>query len=432
MPEETWVGGDIGGMHSMAQSLTAAPDEMHGIVTALSSKVQALIDDAGWQGDAATKFAKKWSADSVTGGALAEATKALGDAIEELASTLEAIDKALYNRAHEARAKGVPIGADGRPPTVATSPNPSPDDRQMLTALDGYSEDYRLAVEEAKAARLVAEEKIRDVYDSIGPDGDGGSLTSSQGLTVGGYIRSLYAIPASRTREILKNADSELTTAQAAMKDTRADYKAAKKTYEAKGMNLPKGDPARVAHSSAAKELDAIRGKIKAAERGALTNPVSKAFDTQVGDLGKAAGTAGRLPKFLGFAKSLPVLGILTTGAGAALDTKADVDKGDSPERAAGVNYTAGYGGLAAGAGAAAAIALAPVEAPAVAVVSASTAVAVGAGSLIKEGFNEHWSEDIDKHGVVGGIATGVGNMGTNTAKDMSSLAAGIWHTVAG
>lgn len=417
----------------MASSLQAVPSEMHEIVTVLSSKVKSIIGDAGWAGDAASQFSQKWSADSITAGALAEATKAVGDTLGELAATLEAIDRALYNAAHDAKAQGVPIGPDGKPPTVAIPTNPSPDDQKMLVALQGYIDDYNHAMEAARNARLVAEEKLRNVYDAIGPDQQSGSkLTASQDLTVGGYIKSLYAIPASRTRDILKNGDAELAAARQALKDTRPAYQAAKQAYEAKGMNLPKDNPARIAHSQAVNELRDIEGKIDAAEKGETTNTMSTAFDTRVGDLGRLASTAGRLPKFLEFAKDIPVLGIVTTGIGAGIDTKTDVDKGDTPEHAASVNSASGYGGLAVGIGAAGLIAAAPVDVPVVAAVTGSTLAAVVGGDAIKEGLNEHWSEDIHNHGVVGGIGRGIGNIGVNTAKDVSGLFGSLWHTVAG
>lgn len=428
-----WIGGDIAGLHGMAQSLSAAPDAMHDVVTALSSKVKGLNGDVGWQGDAANQFSKKWSADSVTAGSLAEATKAIGEALGELASTLEAIDGALYNAAHEARAQGVPIGPDGKPPTVATPANPSPADGKMLAALRGYVDDYNRAMEDANAGRLVAEEKLNNIYDAIGPDGqDGAKATTSQALTVGGYVRALYAIPASRTRDILKDGDAQLAAAKEVMRETRPAYRAAKQEYAEKGLKLPKDDPARVEHSKAANELRNLESKIDAAGKGELTNPVSSALDTRVDDLGKLGSGAGRLPKFLQFAKELPVVSIAATAAGAAIDTHADMQKGDSLQHAAGVNAATGVGGLAAGVGAGALIAAAPVDVPVIAAVSAGAVVAVGAGDMIKEGLNEHWAEDIHRHGLVGGVGTGVKNMVVNTGKDLSGMAAGIWHTVAG
>lgn len=426
MAESSWVGGDIAGLHGMAQSMHGAPDLMNDTVHALSTKVQAIIGDAGWAGDAANQFTQKWTSDSVTAGALAEATRTVGDALGELATTLEEIDKALYDAAHTAQAQGVPIGPDGKPPTLAAPAQPSPDDQKKQRALQAYVEDYNRAMQAAKDARLVAEQKLRGVYDAVGPEdaGGGSGLTTSQAMTVGGAIKSLYAIPASRTRRILNNSDADLQQAKEEMRATRPEYQAAKKAYEAKGMNLPKDDPARVAHTEAASKLHEVEGRIRGAERGDLTNPVSKAMDTQLGDLSKGA----RVPKFLSFTKAINALGAVGTAVGAGVDTKNDVDKGDSPGRAAAVNYGSAGGGLAAGAVAAGAVA----DAPLVATAAVGTGVAVVVGGGIKEGINEHWSEDIDKHGVVGGVGVGLGNVAVNTGKDVSNVFSGIWHTVAG
>lgn len=423
MASNSWVGGDIAGLHAMAQALKSAPEEMRDIPNALGSKVQAITADAGWEGDAAQKFSQQWSRDSVTAGALADATQSIGDAIEELASILEDLESTLYNAAHEARSQGVPVREDGKPPEVATTPDPPPEQHKMLKALQGYVEDHRLTMEAAQSARLVAEEKLRGIYQSIGPDeGEDSSVTTSQGLTVGGYVKSLYAIPASRTRDILDSGPTDLAAAKQSMKDTRPAYQSAKQAYAAKGMNLPKGDPARLAHSKAATELQSVRGRISAAEAGATTNRMSNALDTRVTDLPKLGGMTGRLPKFL---KGVSALGVAGTGAGAVLDTKTDMDKGDSAAHAGSVNAVSGGAGLAAG------VAIAgSVSGPAVVGVTAGAAGAIVVGDAVKEGLNEHWEEDIHKHGVAGGIATGVGHVAVNTGKDVSQLATSIWNTV--
>lgn len=422
MPSNSWVGGDIAGLHAMAQALKSAPEEMRDIPKALGSKVQAITADAGWEGDAAKKFSEQWSKDSVTAGALADATQSIGDAIEELASILEDLEKTLYNAAHEARSQGVPVRDDGKPPEVATTPNPPPEQHKMLKSLQGYAEDHRLTMEAAQSARLVAEEKLRTIYDSIGPDqGEDSTITASQGLTVGGYVKSLYAIPGSRTREIIGSGPTELAAAKQQMKESRPAYQSAKQAYEAKGMNIPKGHPARLEHSKAATKLQSIRGRISAAEAGATTNRVSNALDTRVTDLPKLGGMTGRLPKFL---KGVSALGVLGTGAGAVLDTKTDMDKGDSGAHAGTVNAVSGGAGLAAGVAITGAV-----GGPAVVGVTAGAAGAIVVGDAVKEGFNEHWEEDIHKHGVAGGIATGVGHVATNTGKDVSQLFTGVWNT---
>ena len=59
-------------------------------------------------------------------------------------------------------------------------------------------------------------------------------------------------------------------------------------------------------------------------------------------------------------------------------------------------------------------------------------AVAVGVGDLVYEGFHEHWDEDIQQHGVVVGIADGVGHTFANTGKDIGHMASSVWHGIFG
>lgn len=423
MSSNSWVGGDIAGLHHMAHTLKAAPEKLNDVVDALSSKVHALSTDAGWWGDAATQFTQKWSEDSQTAGALADATRASGDAIEELASILEDLEKALYNAAHEAQKQGVPVRPDGKPPVLATSPNPSPDQQKVADALHGYAQDYQQTIEAAKNARVVTEGKLRDIFSAIGPDQkQGQNVTASQALTVGGYIKSLYAIPGGRNRQFLDNAESDLNKAKSDMVATRSDYQAAKQHYEAKGMKLPKDDPARLAHAKTSNALADVRSRISAAEKGLYTNSMSSALDTRVTDIPKYAGVSGRLPSFL---KGVSALGVVSTGVGAALDTRTDMQKGESLGTAAGTNATSGAAGLGAG------IAIGEaVGGPAALGVSVGVVGSVVVGDAVKEGINENWSEDIHKHGVLKGIGTGVGHTAVNTAKDVTQLGKSVWNTV--
>lgn len=425
MPSESWVGGDIAGLRAMASSLKSTPGKLHDIVNALSSKVESISGDAGWQGDAANQFTQKWSADSKTAGALVDVTRAAGDAIEELSSSLEALENALYNAAHEAQKQGVPVRPDGKPPMMAATPNPPPELQKAMGALQDYTEQYRQTMEAAKNARLVTEGKLRDIFSAIGPDGNNDTgLSAGQVSTVGGYLKSLYAIPGQRNRHYINEAESDLTEAKTNVADTRSDYQAEKQAYESKGMKLPKDNPARLAHAEASNALADVRARTSAAEQGLYTNSMSSALDTRVSELPKLGAVTGRLPSFL---KASNALGVLGTGVGAYFGTKSDVEKGENVGKAVDVNAVSGLAGLGAGAVAAGALSAAPLTVS----VGVGTLGAVVAGDAVKEGLDEHWQEDIHKHGVVGGVATGIGHTAENTAKDVTQLGTGIWNTIA-
>ncbi|HEX5114982.1 MAG TPA: hypothetical protein VFW65_07270 [Pseudonocardiaceae bacterium] len=59
MSGESWVGGDIAGLQHMSSSLSAAPADMNGVVSALGAKVEDLVGDTGWKGDAAEQGSVK-------------------------------------------------------------------------------------------------------------------------------------------------------------------------------------------------------------------------------------------------------------------------------------------------------------------------------------------------------------------------------------
>lgn len=78
---ESWVGGDLVGLQQMAQIMRAAPGEMEDVVRALSSKVDTLVGDAGWKGNAADSFHKAWTANSIQAGALSDTVGTVGKVV---------------------------------------------------------------------------------------------------------------------------------------------------------------------------------------------------------------------------------------------------------------------------------------------------------------------------------------------------------------
>jgi hypothetical protein len=54
-------------------------------------------------------------------------------------------------------------------------------------------------------------------------------------------------------------------------------------------------------------------------------------------------------------------------------------------------------------------------------------AVVIGATGVIDHAFHEHWSEDIHKDGVVGGVLHGSGHVLSQTGDDFKRLGKDVW-----
>jgi uncharacterized protein YukE len=80
----SWIGGDLGGLQAMGNTMKPAQGSMGDIVKALSSQVDKVVNDAGYSGDAATSFRAAWTASSIRVGVLATATSGIGQALGAL------------------------------------------------------------------------------------------------------------------------------------------------------------------------------------------------------------------------------------------------------------------------------------------------------------------------------------------------------------
>jgi hypothetical protein len=75
---------------------------MRDVVPALSTKVDDLVSAAGWSGGAAEAFQKRWTADSISAGSLADVVGDVGGVLGDLADNLDKVNMALYNAEYEA------------------------------------------------------------------------------------------------------------------------------------------------------------------------------------------------------------------------------------------------------------------------------------------------------------------------------------------
>lgn len=118
---DSWVGGDIGGLRTMAETYKNAKDKLDDVITPVSRAVEALVGDAAWKGEAAETFRATWSEDALTAGAFANLVHDAGDILSDLADALTACETALQNAEHVATGKGVRMAAKGVPQAIVTA-----------------------------------------------------------------------------------------------------------------------------------------------------------------------------------------------------------------------------------------------------------------------------------------------------------------------
>jgi hypothetical protein len=428
---ESWIGGDIGSLHTAAGALQPCEGRTRTAITYIDQDVRKISQDAGWTGDAATAFAAHWELASVAASAVGTFCTAAATTLSNLAGQLDRVEGALHQAAADARAQGAHIGADGR---VPQAPMSTDDPAYQPTA--AYAIEWQQAQQLAQGFRVEADramlEVLGEIMKIVDHGGDSADLGNADKVALADYLRGIGAIPAA----IRNHLDSLVGTAH-------RDYDAAKAAWQAARDATPPGQrmPADVkaARSAALKELQGLQNELDALDR--VPHPAAKLLNVDVGDVvgalprvGAAFSEAADGSKALNFLSDVPVIDVAAAGLATYFQATDDISKGENPGRAIAQDFTANMTGVAAGAAAGGAMigGLAAVgAAPAVAVAAGAVvggAVAVGVGDLVYEGFHEHWDEDIQKDGVVGGVAVGVGHTFENTGKDLAKLGKGIGH----
>jgi len=195
---DSLVGGDLAGLHHMVSTMQAAPEEMGGVVAALSSGVDSLVGHAGWNGAAADNFRKAWSSDSISAGALSQVVSGVGgtiDTLDTLVTALDALNTKLGDAVATAEAAGVHVAADGsvRPFLAPISSDGSAN--TTVTAAKTYSSVSALLVQEALKVRLTAETELSGLLDQL--LGTNPASTPDLYVTSADYLRGCWPI---RTR----------------------------------------------------------------------------------------------------------------------------------------------------------------------------------------------------------------------------------------
>jgi uncharacterized protein YukE len=440
---DSWVGGDIAGLGAMGTAYTGAEKSLEGVVKPLGGQADKLVDDAGWKGEAAESFRGAWTADSMAAGALAELVGAVGKVLTDLSNRLSTAETGLQNAEDVAARAGVPMGPKGVPGELMTNNPPNAEESKAIKALDDYAGVRAKALHEAQQARLDAADALTKLYgEATGADG-GHSATQGEDVTIGDYLRALYAYDSERTRAKGHDAATKLDDAQHEADRAKKELRAERKAYQKAGRALPKDLPAKGAYRDALAKLDSLETDIARGEHGSSALPYDHALNTKVVDAAKVLRVGEGAEKLPDFLKEVPVVDIAAAGAVGVLEAKDDHDKGWSWSHSVVVDEGAALGGLAVGslavAGGVAGAAALGVSAPVGLVAGVGGVVVIGATNYIDSALHEHWSEDIHDHGVVGGILHGVGDSWTtswhsdvNLGKDVGNAAKKAWNGFTG
>ncbi len=420
---ESWVGGDIGGLRQMADTLLGAVPNLQTVGKILSSGVDGLVNDAGWQGGAATSFRASWSKDAITGGALAELVRSAGTVLNELATNLAAAENAAHDAADLARGKGVPVGPNGVPGQLVVNNPPSAKEQQAVSDLDSYGVAYNEAMQAAQHARLVAAKQLQQLYADVDPSKP---MSAGDKITAADYLRGLWAIDAERNRQAGKAALDELNEAVKDHNKALADLAAEEAKLRTAQQNLPKTFKLNGEWRASVEKVSELETELSGIENSSTTMPYDRQLNFKLADAAESVRGLSALEKLPDFLKEIPVIDVAAAATTGVLEARTDHDEGWSWQHSLLVDGGAALGGLALGVGA---VAAAPVEGV-VATAALGGAVVVGAGLVVDKAFHEHWSEDIHDHGVVGGVLHGAGHVFTETGKSLKGMGEGVWHGI--
>ncbi|WP_405991579.1 WXG100 family type VII secretion target [Streptomyces sp. NBC_00986] len=425
---DSWVGGDIGGLRTMATTYKNAKDKLDDVISPLTRAVDALVDDAGWKGESAESFRATYTEDAVTAGAFAALVHEAGDILDTLADALSTCETALQNAEHVATKKGVSTGDRGVPlPTVTSNP-PGADEQKTLSAMSEYDTVRKEVLHTAQKARLVAADQLQALYAEVTGKAE---VAAGDKITVVDYLRGLYAFDAEDARVDGAKARTKIDDAKAEERAAKKELRSERKAFQKAGRSLPKDFPAKGTYADAVARVQSLEEDMARADYGSTKLPYDRALNVKLADAADALRAGESLDKLPDFLKEVPVLDVAAAGACGLLEASEDHDKGWSWQHSVAVDGGANVGGLVVGAAATAAVVAAlPVELPTLAVAAGGGLVVIGATGLIDHSLHEHWSEDIHDHGVVGGVLHGTGNVLSKTGQDFERLGKDVWHGV--
>lgn len=412
------IGGDIAGLRAAARSMSGSINEITATGESVSKRVDALVGDAGWSGDAADEFKGAWEQDATAIVELSECVTMAAEAMTTLADDLAAAQHQLDLAVSAAQDAGVPVQADGSVPGGTYAAD-------VVTAIDTYKQAVTSAQDAAELARDTATRKLGQITAEITGDGDVSLLNTADTSVLCTVLRGYYGVP---------NEFSE--RAETALKAFKQQYK--DKQFERKHTSGAK------AKADLTAELKKMRGeraklatKLESAEKVADKFKGGKLISASLADVADSLGMlqdGSRLSRLLdGLPAVDVVLGTLATYAQA----KDDHEKGWSWMHAIAVDG----GSNAAAIGAGLATDCIPYVGPFLAPV---TSYGVGAFGY-EAGHEGHWTEHIHEDGVIKGLGESLADSGkatwdndvvgmyhkvTNDVKHPGQAASSLWQGV--
>jgi uncharacterized protein YukE len=376
------IGGDIGGLRTVAQSLTGVVGEVRDTGEYLSKRINQLVTDAGWSGDAAEMFKAAWEQDATAVEELSACVKIAGKCLSDLADGLDAAQRQLDHAVSAAKAAGMPYGPDDQP---VDGPYTGP----AATAAQQFSVDANAAFQAAQDARDTATEMLHEIAWAM-MSGEGEStLKVADMAALGVVLQGYYTLPG----EFADDARAKLDKFNQQYKDTQYARK-----------HSPAGSKAKAELTAELKEMRAERKLLQTdtevAERFADHFKGGKLLSSSLGDLAHSTGIlqdGGKLSRLAGGA---PVVDVVLSGLGTWAQAKEDHEKGWSWTHAiladGGSNVAAIGPGLATDCIPYAGPFLAPV-------------VSYGVGAWTYQAAHEgHWTEHIHEDGVIAGTGEGI------------------------
>ena len=422
---ENWIGGDFTGLQSMGHTLAGAVTALEGVVKPLDSGADSLVHDAGWQGDAATAFRAAWTKDSLTAGGFSELVGAVGSVLTTLGDNLSALNEALHSAADTARAKTVPLGANGIPATDVPGAPPITLSPAVAQDLADYSTVYRSILHEAQQARVEAATALQGLYDELDPEKP---LAAADKFTLGILLRDIFATRDDYKSAQAEKANKEVDAAKAKRAAARSALASERAALAADGKNLPADLTSYTDYRASVSDVVKSERALAAIEDS--RNAFSKVVNFKPGDINGLSEAISKCKLAPDFLKDIPVVDVGAALVGAGFEATQDHAEGWSWTHAALVDGGAALGGVAAGV---AVVALLPEEAVGAAAVgvgaaAVTTCLVIGVG--VDKLVHEHWSEDIHDHGVLGGLGVGTANVAKNTYNGVKEDLKGAWHGI--
>jgi hypothetical protein len=366
-----------------------------------------MVSGGSWTGKAADAFTTAWDKDSTAGTQLAEAWTKIGSIAQELAEELASLESELEGAAYQLEKQGVPVDPATGKAEAGKSTVAGPVTQQTAAARSKLASEYMTyrakILNQATQARMHATNALYTITEELlPPQFDAGQLTN--GLD---GIRGLWALPTDVRREV--------DAAVANKGDVRAavwDELLTKHKVSGYNARLEKSTLAEMAKSDAA---------LAEAEANAADAPPESILTKLFSGDAEGLGAAGVLGKAI---EGVPYIGAT---AGAVIQVIQDREDHESWAHSLVDGVVSNAAALGAGIGVAAlftagtAAVIGGGSFVAVGVGAAAGAVAaVGVGDAVHNLIQENWGQDIDQHGVLGGLGHGTVDSLDKTRHDLA------------